>query len=352
MQYVFLMGGWDGVSCNNDIAVYSPDGAPSGHMAPGARRMLSPRDALASVTVEHDVLALGGHDGSNYLASCEIYTASTPGTGRFPGWTLLPAMETTRAFHGAGAIRRKVFAFGGQGSKSGPAGAYGTGSLAERARTASVTSSLEILDLEGGIWVEGPALPSARTMVAGACSGERVFCVGGREGKFEEGDVLASALAYDPRTPTWEELPPLRHRRYGAGAVAMGGCVYVFGGKDEEVPLATVEVFDEVGGAWRESEAMVHERAFPCAVGMGAFIYVIAGSGRTDEVFHRSTHARASSMSSPDLVAQTRSFTEARTHAHTHAGTHTHTQTGGGRGGVERRLSEVAVHHTFQAPSQ
>ena len=53
MQYVFLMGGWDGVSCNNDIAVYSPDGAPSGHMAPGARRMLSPRDALAAVTVEH-----------------------------------------------------------------------------------------------------------------------------------------------------------------------------------------------------------------------------------------------------------------------------------------------------------
>ena len=49
MQYVFLMGGWDGVSCNNDIAVYSPDGAPSGHMAPGARRMLSPRDALAAV---------------------------------------------------------------------------------------------------------------------------------------------------------------------------------------------------------------------------------------------------------------------------------------------------------------
>ena len=113
MQYVFLMGGWDGVSCNNDIAVYSPDGAPSGHMAPGARRMLSPRDALAAVTVEHDVLALGGHDGSNYLASCEIYTASTPGTGRFPGWTLLPAMETTRAFHGAAGFSRASLLVGG-----------------------------------------------------------------------------------------------------------------------------------------------------------------------------------------------------------------------------------------------
>jgi len=85
MQYVFVMGGWNGVSCNSDIAVYSPDGAPSAHMAPNARNMLSPRDALASAVVDHDVLALGGHDGSNYLASCEIYTASTPGKGRFTG---------------------------------------------------------------------------------------------------------------------------------------------------------------------------------------------------------------------------------------------------------------------------
>ena len=212
------------MSCNNDIAVYSPDGAPSGHMAPGARRMLSPRDALAAVTVEHDVLALGGHDGSNYLASCEIYTASTPGTGRFPGWTLLPAMETTRAFHGAGAIRRKVFAFGGQGSKSGPAGAYGTGSLAERARTASVTSSLEILDLEGGIWVED-ALPTARTMVTGRAAASACFAsVGARASSRRAMCCLSAGLR--PPHAQWEELPPLRHRRYGAGAVAMGGCVY------------------------------------------------------------------------------------------------------------------------------
>ena len=76
------------------------------------------------------------------------------------------------------------------------------------------------------------------------------------EGKFEEGDVLASALAYDPRTPTWEELPPLRHRRYGAGAVAMGGCVYVFGGKDEEVPLATVEAAAPMGRASQSDDGV------------------------------------------------------------------------------------------------
>jgi hypothetical protein len=229
--------------------------------------MLSPRDALTSVVVEHDVLALGGHDGSNYLASCEIYTASTPGKGRFTSWTLLPAMATTRAFHGSGAIRRKVFAFGGQGSKSGPPGAYGAGGPA---RSASVIASLEMLDLEGGLWVEGAALPTARTMVAGVSNGQRLFCFGGREGKFDEGAVLASALAHDPRTRAWEHLPDLPAACYGAAAVAIDSCIYLFGGKTETVPLATVSVYDEVKGGWRPSPPMTHERAFPCAVVRGS----------------------------------------------------------------------------------
>ena len=78
-------------------------------------------------------------------------------------------------------------------------------------------------------------MPSARTMCAGVSSEQRVFCFGGREGKFEEGGVLSSALAYDPRTSRWDELPPMSAKRYGAAAVTMGSSIYVVGGKDSEV---------------------------------------------------------------------------------------------------------------------
>jgi hypothetical protein len=45
--------------------------------------MLSPRDALATVFVDGDIIALGGTDGSNYLASCEV--TNHPGaTGHHP----------------------------------------------------------------------------------------------------------------------------------------------------------------------------------------------------------------------------------------------------------------------------
>jgi hypothetical protein len=118
MQYVFILGGYDGEKCCSDVAIYSPDGAPSMHMAPGARNMISPRDGLASLFSEGNILAFGGHDGTNYLASCEIYSASTPGAGRFKKWTLLPGMSTSRAMHAAAHIddgyASRMFVFGGQ----------------------------------------------------------------------------------------------------------------------------------------------------------------------------------------------------------------------------------------------
>ena len=55
LQYVFMLGGWDGLKCNSDVAVYSPDGAPSAHMAPGTAVFVvspCPRWFLASASTE------------------------------------------------------------------------------------------------------------------------------------------------------------------------------------------------------------------------------------------------------------------------------------------------------------
>ena len=46
MQYIFTLGGWDGAQCRSDVAIYSPDGAPSTHLAPNASEspLMSSRD--------------------------------------------------------------------------------------------------------------------------------------------------------------------------------------------------------------------------------------------------------------------------------------------------------------------
>ena len=118
MQYIFILGGFDGEKCSCDVGIFSPDGASSDHFSPRARGMLSPRDGHASVCTEGNLIAMGGYDGTNYLASVEIYSASSPGAGRYREWTALPGMSTTRAMHAAANIDNgyssRIFAFGGQ----------------------------------------------------------------------------------------------------------------------------------------------------------------------------------------------------------------------------------------------
>ncbi|KAJ1480761.1 hypothetical protein T484DRAFT_1955991 [Baffinella frigidus] len=279
MQYIFTLGGWDGVECRSDVAIYSPDGAPSTHLAQNARSMLSPRDGMASVFVDGDVLALGGTDGSNYLASCEAYSPSSP---RFPVWTNLAAMGTSRAFHAAAAERDKVYVLGGQGSQTGPVGAYGDPHA--KSRQAQALATCEVLDLERGEWCVIGDMPSVRTMHAGATAAGRVLAIGGREGKFEQGQALSSVVALDPRDGKWREVAPMAEQRFGCAATTCDGVVYVFGGKGTAFPLATAEIYDPRADKWESIEPMRNERVFPCAAAMGAFVYVLCGFNRTNEV--------------------------------------------------------------------
>ena len=246
MQYVAALGGWHGGGCGREVATYSPDGASSAHMAPDARHMLSPRDALASACLGCELIAIGGHDGSNYIASCEVYSASTPGHGRFPRWTWIPSLSASRAFHAATTARGRVLVFGGQGSRTGKPGGYGDAPV----REAMVLSSCEVMDEQLQGWSSAPELPSPRTMMAGASTIDRHFCIGGRTGKFDQSPALDSVLALDLRMKSWMQLPSLREKKYGAAAASWNGRVYVFGGHDLAKPLSTVEV---VRGGWEES---------------------------------------------------------------------------------------------------
>lgn len=155
---------------------------------------------------------MGGHDGSNYLASCEIFSASMPRDGRYTQWTEIGALEGSRAFHGSAAVRRTAYCFGGQGSKTGPPGEYGKAV----ARTASIMSTVEQMDIDEGVWRAAPSLPSARTMLSGAEMRGRIYSIGGREGKFDVGEVLSSVCAWDPRDPEgWKDVAPMSQKRCG-----------------------------------------------------------------------------------------------------------------------------------------
>ncbi len=82
-------------------------------------------------------------------------------------------------------------------------------------------------------WSRGPGLPTARSGIAAASLGGRIYVFGGEgnEGTFDENE------AYAPQTNTWETLDPMPTARHGLGAAVVGDTIYVIGGGPDARPL-------------------------------------------------------------------------------------------------------------------
>jgi len=79
---------------------------------------------------------------------------------------------------------------------------------------------------ETDAWTPKAPLPTARSGIAAAVLGGRIYVFGGEgsEGTFDENE------AYDPETDSWETLEPMPTARHGLGAAVVGDTIYVIGG--------------------------------------------------------------------------------------------------------------------------
>ena len=50
-------------------------------------------------------------------------------------------------------------------------------------------------------------------------------------------ESVSPGFRYDPKRNAWTKLPPMSRRRAGAAAAVLGGCLYVVGGTDGQMPL-------------------------------------------------------------------------------------------------------------------
>jgi hypothetical protein len=106
------------------------------------------------------------------------------------------------------------------------------------------------------------------------------------------------AMMYDPATDSWSELPPMPTARGAAIAVSFDRKLYVIGGgamppgqppaplgfKSPHYVIATVEVFDPANNSWRRLTDMPTPRNHIAGIGaIGGKIYVIGG--RVGSVF-------------------------------------------------------------------
>ena len=142
-------------------------------------------------------------------------------------------------------------------------------------------------------------MPTARTEVAGAALGGRIYVLGGFNG---ERDVEG----YDPRADRWTRAAPFPVSVHHAAAVATAERLVVFGGyRDRWQPTAEAYISDPGVNAWAALPAMPTPRGSPAAALLDGRIHVVGGvtpdRRNTDahEIFDLSTQTWSSGTRIP-----------------------------------------------------
>ena len=229
---VLVAGGDDGTNVLGSAELYDP--ATGTWSATGNLNTvrISHTATLLPNGMDRKVLVAGGNDGSNLLATAELYN---PATGT---WTPTGPMHTARQFQAAVLLPSpsgKVLVAGGNGLN---------GFLA----------SAELYNPATGTWSATGSMHAVRAFhTATVLESAKVLVAGGADG----GLVLASAELFDPATGSWSATGSLHTARESHTATLLpnhGGTVLVAGGFNRAVPsgidVASTEVYQPTTGAW------------------------------------------------------------------------------------------------------
>jgi hypothetical protein len=182
-------------------------------------------------------------------------------------WTALASMSQARAGLAVAVVGDSIYAIGGRTATGGPC-------------TGGELSVVERYDVDTDTWSTVASLPSARSDLAAATVGGKIYVFGGCV--TAPLVFLNNVDVYDPKTDTWSttptDMPTARAAMYAVAT--KGGTVYVIGGEIGFAPgLSTNESYMVSTDSWTTGLLpMPTPRAETGAVGMGGGIYIIGGS--------------------------------------------------------------------------
>ena len=164
---------------------------------------------------------------------------------------------------------------------------------------------------QGGAWKKKAPMPTARSDLAAAAVGGKIYALGGRDAQLQE--RLATVEEYDPATDTWKQLPDMPTAREEFTVSVVGGKIYVIGGfttvkrggRAIVKTLSTVEVYDPAANTWGQIADMPAARVRTSSAVLNGKIYVIGGVtnvGGGQELVHVYDPATDKWEKGPDLL--------------------------------------------------
>jgi len=93
--------------------------------------------------------------------------------------------------------------------------------------------------------------------------GGKIYVTGGNNG-----GSVNSAYVYDPQANVWTQLASMGTARRHHASAAVGGKLYVFGGRDASGCLSTAEVYDPASDSWAQVTSLTSARSSLVAVAL------------------------------------------------------------------------------------
>lgn len=148
-----------------------------------------------------------------------------------------------------------------------------------------------VVNLNKGVWVKGPNLPSPRQDAAVAVLAGRIYLIGGFGPKDEQ---MASVLVFEPTFPSeearegvagpiishpgeWHYAATMPEPVDHAAAAVLDGYIYVAGGRIENLVTNKFWRYDPVEDQWTELPSMPYPRYGPRLEAVGGKIYLLGG---------------------------------------------------------------------------
>jgi len=189
--------------------------------------MPTPRGALTATAVGTKIYAIGGARNPSYstpelrptvpvenVATNEVYDTATN------TWSSARPMLTARNHQGAALIGGKIYVVGGR-----------IGSTFIIGLSTNVNTN-EAYDVASDTWSSVFGMPTPRSGVGVAVLSGRMHVLGGEAYLNDLVGTYRTHEAYDPRTNSWERLPPMPTPRHGLAVAEIGGRMYAVSGSN------------------------------------------------------------------------------------------------------------------------
>ena len=232
------------ISCTRSEASPSP-GLPEAGCRPGSRANQSgsttstrkagrkgqdlptPRGALSAVLVAGKIYAVGGAKNPSYstpelrpnvpvenVATNEVLDTATG------SWSSAAPMLTARNHHGSALIDGKIYVVGGR-----------IGSTFIIGLSNNVSTN-ETYDVAKNTWSSVLGMPTPRSGIGVAVLNGRMHVLGGEAYLNDLVGTYRTHEAFDPKTNSWQRLPPMPTPRHGLAVAEIGGKMYAVSGSN------------------------------------------------------------------------------------------------------------------------